>query len=286
MKNLAEKAIKVKLTMRRANLVRRDAAAEAFVQQQMDDASLVVNSKLFRDKSNPINKIMTAASEVYTYHKQHTLPFIDKGPRLLPNEQYMDYVAAMRHRIGVVDTLMNQHLPNYDQYVQLDIRYRSQGGTGRAKADDYPTAEQFKERMGFDLRFEPLPEAKHFLFDMDEDDINSFNQAMEDTAKLARNDAVMRMLEPLQHLAKKLELPIGAQGSIFRDSAMENIVEGVAMARKLMIDPPPEFSELCDDLQVTVKNFNADWLRQSPVNREAAAKKLADVAEKMKGLMG
>jgi hypothetical protein len=170
--------------------------------------------------------------------------------------------------------------------MQLDISYRSQGGTGRAKADDYPTAEQFKERMGFDLRFEPLPEAKHFLFDIDEDDVKSFEQAMEDTAKLARNDAVMRMLEPLQHLAKKLELPIGAQGSIFRDSAFENITEGVEMAKKLMIDPPPEFKELCDQLTVEVKNFNADWLRQSPINREAAAKKLADVAEKMRGFMG
>lgn len=286
MKNLSEKAIKVKLTMRRANLTKRDAVAEALIQQTLDDASLVVNSKLFRDKANPINKIMFAASEVYTYHKAHTLPFIDKGPRLLPNERYLEYMSMMRSKIATVDALLNTHMPNYDQYVQLDIAYRSKGGTPRAQASDYPTEQDFREKMSFELRFEPLPDAKHFLFDLDADDMKSFEAAMEETAKLARNAAVMRMLEPLQHLHKKLELPIGTQGSIFRDSAMENVVEGVEMARKLMIDPPPEFHELCDTLTSEMKGFNPDWLRQSPINREAAAKKLADVAEKMKGLMG
>jgi len=87
--SLSEKAMLVKLTMRRANLTKRDQMAEAVIQQQLDDTSLIVNSKLFRDKANPVNKIMTAASEVYTYHKLNTLPWADKGPRVLPNAQYM-----------------------------------------------------------------------------------------------------------------------------------------------------------------------------------------------------
>ena len=65
MKALNEKAMLVKLTMRRANLTRRDQVAETMIQMQLDDASLVVNSKLFRDKANPVNTIMSKASEVY-----------------------------------------------------------------------------------------------------------------------------------------------------------------------------------------------------------------------------
>ena len=45
---LNEKAMLVKLTMRRANLIRRDQLAEAMIQAQMDDASLVVNSSGIR----------------------------------------------------------------------------------------------------------------------------------------------------------------------------------------------------------------------------------------------
>ncbi len=54
MKTLNEKAMLVKLTTRRINLTRRDQVAEAMIQSQLDDSSLIVNSKLFRDKRNPI----------------------------------------------------------------------------------------------------------------------------------------------------------------------------------------------------------------------------------------
>jgi len=33
--------------------------------------------------------------------------------------------------------------------------------------------------------------------------------------------------------------PIGAQNAIFRDTALTNVVEGVELAKKLAIDPPP-----------------------------------------------
>jgi hypothetical protein len=65
---LNAKALLVKLTVRRANLTRRDTAAESYVQSQLDDTSLVVSSKLFRDKHNPVNQLISKVGEVYTYH--------------------------------------------------------------------------------------------------------------------------------------------------------------------------------------------------------------------------
>jgi len=285
---LADKAMLVKLTMRRANLTRRDTVAEAFVQTQMEDQSLVVNSKLFRDKLNPINQIMSKASEVYTYHKTHTLPYIDKGPRILPNTQYFDYSAEMRKRIAEVDALMSQHMPKYDDYVQLDIQYRSLGKAGRANVDDYPTADEFQQRMGFDLRFTPMPEAKHFLFDISDDDLAEFNATMEQVAVQSRTEVVKKMLEPLQHLVEKLNKPIGTEGAIFRDSAVENIIEGVQMAKKLNVTGDASIAAMADLISQAVSAFadNKAVLRESPIVREQAAKKLDYIAEQMKGMYG
>jgi hypothetical protein len=286
---LADKAMLVKLTMRRANLTKRDAVAEAIIQQQMDDSSLIVNSKLFRDKNNPINKIMTAASEVYTEHKKRTLPWADKGPRVLPNEQYMEYTQEMRSRISHVDALLLKHVPNYDTYVQLDIAYRSKNQTSaRAKVEDYPTAYEFQSKMGFDLRFMPMPDQRHFLFDISQDDLEVFNASMEQTAIIARDDAIKRMLDPLKHLVEKLVKPIGEDGHIFRDSAMENIVEGIELARKLTLDNSPEIKQLTDELNKEVSRYadHMNWLRESPIVREQAAKKLSDIASAMGAYMG
>jgi len=280
---LASKAMLVKLTSHRVNLIKRDSVAEAVIQAHMDDASLIVNSKLFRDKLNPINKIMTAASEVYTYHKEHTLPYIDKGPRILPNKQYMDYSTEMRNRIQNVDNMMALHMPKYDTYVQLDIQHRSLNPNSRAKVDDYPTADQFQSRMGFDLKFTPLPDAKHFLFDLSDADMQAFNDSIESIASRARADVIKGMLEPLEHLVDKLNKPIGTDGHIFRDTAVENVIEGLKRAKMLNVNADSEIDNMADSLMASLRMYedNKDVLRQSPIVREQAAKKLDEIAKKM-----
>lgn len=280
---LSSKAMLVKLTVRRANLTRRDITAELLIQNQMDDTSLVVNRKLFRDKLNPINRVMQTASEVYTYHKAHTLAYIDKGPRLLPNSQYMDYTSEMRQRIQAVDDMLNKYMPDYDNYVQLDIKARALGNTGAARADDYPTAEEFRSKMGFDLRFTPLPDAKHFLFDISDADMAEFNASMEQVAQGARAEVIKGMLEPLQHLVEKLNKPIGTEGAIFRDTAVENVVEGLRRAKALNVNSDADVDAMADTLMqaIDIYNFNKDALRESPIVREQAASKLDEIAKKM-----
>jgi hypothetical protein len=282
---LNAKAMLVKLTVRRANLTRRDTAAESYVQSQLDDTSLVVSSKLFRDKHNPVNQLVSKVGEVYTYHKNHTLAYVDKGPRLLPNVQYMDYSAGMRNLIASVDAIKVQLMPNYDKYVQLDIQHRSLSASSRAKLEDYPTADEFEASMGFELKFMPLPDAAHFLFDINEDDKAAFVDMMGQVEQGARNETIKMMLEPLGHLVDKLNKPIGTEGSIFRESAIDNIVENIDRARKLNVSDDPEVTQMIDTLSAAVNVYTGtNVLRESPIVREQAAKKLDYIAKQMGAL--
>lgn len=288
MKQLNEKAMLVKLTMRRANLTKRDQVAEAIIQNQMDDTSLIVNSKLFRDPANPINRIMSEHSGIYIFHKKSTAPYIDKGPRLLANNNYMEYTHEMRQRINYVDSMLDKEMPNYNNYVQLDILYRSKNQvSSRAKIDDYPTAEEFRACMGFSLRFAPLPDQSHFLFDLSEEDKAEFMDSIKEAEKVARRETVLSMLTPLQKLVDKLGVDIGEKDSVFRNSAIENVLEGLERARKLNIDEDPALHEAISNLSSAIVVFDKhkDALRESPIVREQAHKKLSDIANKMKGLV-
>jgi hypothetical protein len=198
----------------------------------------------------------------------------------------------MRQKIDDLDSALRDLMPRYDQYVQLDIAFRSKnaalsGKPVRAIVEDYPSADDFQSRMGFDLRFMPLPEAKHFLFDVADEDIKAFEESMIAATNAARNDAVSRMLKPLTHLVEKLNTPIGAAGAVFRDSAIENVVEGLDMAKALAIDPPAELVELMDKLKTDIKGYSLapHQLRESPVVREDAAKKLEHIAKQMSAWM-
>lgn len=281
---LADKAMLVKLTIRRAALTRRDEQVTHAIQQQYGDQGLAAFTKLFRADTSPINHIMRAVNEVYVYHKTHTLPYVDAGPRILPNNNYFEYTNEMRSKIAHVDAMLQQWMPHYDQLVRDDILFRNGGlPTGRASVADYPTASEFQARMSFDLRFQPMPDAKHFLFDLTDEDERAFERAMDDAMKLARNDTVVRMLEPLQHLVKRLEEYKGEKGQRFHTSTIENVIEGCRMARKLAIDPPQELMDNINELErlCTGYVFGVEAIKSSDASREAARDKLKTIADAM-----
>ena len=123
---LSEKALEVKLVIRRTALVRRDAAMTAQLQQT--DTSAVAFTKLFRRKDGPIAALMAAVGEVYAYHVKNTVRADDK--RLLKSECYFEYTNDIRQLIAAVDKRMRGIVPVYDQLVVEDIAYRNAGRVG------------------------------------------------------------------------------------------------------------------------------------------------------------
>jgi hypothetical protein len=283
---LAEKAVLVKLTTRRVKLTHRMTSVESIVQAQFDDSSIAVLGRMFRDKSNPINAIINTINEAYREHRKFTLPYVDKGPRILPNNMYFEYSQLMHGHINHLDAMVNRYMPNYDSYVMQDIAFRSTSKTSVC-ASDYPTAQEFQDRVGLELRFSPMPDKKHFLFDMSDVDVANFSNAMVEVEAAARADAIKRMLEPLTHLVDKLEKPAGKQnGGTFRDSAIENIIEGIDIAKKLVMDDNPELMDTINKLETTISSYNPDWLRESPIVRDQAKTKLDEIAKQMGAFMG
>jgi len=287
--SLNEKAVLVKLSRRKATLTRRDADAEEILQLQLNDASLVVSSKLFRDKNNPVRRALAAADEMYTWHKKHTMPWSDEGPRILPNAMYFEYTQEMKMRIAHAESAADQVAANWDQHVLADLSFRAKApGATRSSPADYPTAEQFRQAIGFDLVFSPLPDSSHFLFDIGDEDKEAFEGAMRDVARSARRDCIGRMLEPVRHLVSKLSVTIGEPGAIFRDSAIENVIEGVELARKLNIDDDLEIVSVTTELSKLIAGINGmkDQVRESQVVRENARDRLKALQDKLAPFMG
>ena len=283
---LSDKAMLVKLTTRRASLTKRDAYLTATLQAQENDKSLTVLTKLFKETASPIREIMATYNEVYQYHKTNTLPYVDGGPRLLPSERYMDYTQEMKHRIAKADKLLDTHIPDYNQLVMDDVNYRNSStitGRARASVNDYPTAEEFERSMSIDLRFQPMPNESHFLFDLSEDDLASFRRSEEDAAALANADTIQRMLKPTKALVDRLAEYRGEKGERFHNSLVENVIEGCKLARQLALSPSPELLTEITALEEVAKGYldTVEIIKGSPLAREQARSKLEAVASKM-----
>ncbi len=286
---LADKVILVKLTQRKVALTKRDAYLSDKIQRQEGDASLTVLTKLFRSKGNAIAQIMAKFNEVYAYHKMHTLPYVDAGPRILPNDLYFEYTQQTKHLITQVENLKRTYMPQYDQLVLEDVMYRNSGhAAGRAHVDDYPTAEQFDSAMSIDIRFQPMPDSRHFLFDLSEDDLKSFEQSEREASTAMNADIIGRMLKPLSALTQRLQDYQGQKGERFHNSLIENVIEGCDIARKLAINPTEELLNEINSIESIAKAtlHDAEIIKGSANARVEARLKFAEVADKLGAYYG
>lgn len=281
---LADRAMLVKLTIRRAALTKRDNALTAKVQAAEQDVGITVLTKLFQDKSSPINKIMRMVNEVYAHHKAHTLPYVDAGPRILSNANYFAYTQEVQHLITKVEQQLAFYMPNYDQLVRDDVMYRNAGrAAGRAHVDEYPTADAFRRSMSLEYKFQPMPDSRHFLFDLNDDDIKAFEQAETEALSVANADTINRMLKPLGALVERLGEYQGQKGERFHDTVISNVLDGIKQARALMLFPNAELTEQIDELESMTKKYldGVEMIKGSAMVRTEARRKLAEAADRM-----
>ncbi|NBS70260.1 hypothetical protein EBT31_15320 [bacterium] len=112
------------------------------------------------------------AARVRLYHNQHTLPWADKGERLLPTSLFMDYKRFINEAEFRFGELCDNFFASYPQLLadaplHLGKLY---------KADDYPDIDEVKRRFGFRYVFSPLPEAGDFRLDVGNEELQELKQ--------------------------------------------------------------------------------------------------------------
>lgn len=318
-KKLNEKAMLVKLVTRKPTTKHNDNEAAKVARTALGDEGITASTTLFVEKSSPIRALLNEQGAVYQFHKKKTNPYEDRGDRLLPVPVYESYRDSMRVLIADVNAKVTKYRNDpslYDKAVQDDIAFRnavavSRGATGRASIADYQTCAEFLASFEIEFRFKPLPDSSHYLFDIDEEDRATLDAHEKEVEAVVRqhladrlkgplaklldtlNTETVEMTDPVTGVTKKVGVhrvtrePMKTTG-IFRETTLTNLTEAIDDARALAMDDPDVLAA-CNALDAALPKTirdNSDVLRESPVVREAQARKLQDVASKMSAFFG
>jgi hypothetical protein len=137
--------------------------------------------------------------------------------------------------------------------------------------------------MSLEYKFQPMPDARHFLFDLSDSDLQACEQAENDALAAANADTINRMLKPLGALVERLGEYQGQKGERFHNSVISNVLDGIKEARSLMLFPTPELTAHMDELETLAKRYldNVEMVKGSAMVRNDARAKLAEAADKM-----
>ena len=286
-KNLDEKAVLVQVKRRMYSPYKLDT------EESRAYGAGNVNKHLFEGRNNRVKEAISKYTEVYTYAKDNTVPWTT-GVELLNIQNYMDFTNGLRELIHNANDAVDDLYNNWDAEVAADLGRlsaiaASKGKPSLANPADYPDADEMRAKFSIEVRYMPVPTADGFdpRLGISDEDKATVQKQLDDATANASAHVLSEMIEPMRRAVSKLTVKIGEDGSVFRDSMIDNMVDVASRMAKVNVSDDPVIAERIKDLQSLVGTYanNKDMLRNVPSVREKAATQIDDLMSKMQGLV-
>jgi hypothetical protein len=220
------------------------------------------------------------AARVRLYHNQHTLPWADKGQRLLPTKLFLEYKQTMdgfEHTFNMMCNNFYVMYPNLiqDASVSLGSLY---------KASDYPDIEEVKGKFGFRRSVDPIPESGDFRLDVSISDLEDIKAQYESkfTERLA--DAMRapweRLHTTLVAMSEKLTDRDDNEKKRYHDSLLTNAQDLCSLLTKLNVTNDPKLEEARQDLERALVGADMEGLKEDSFERHALKNKVDAIIDK------
>jgi len=286
-KNLDEKAVLVQVKRRMYSPYKLDT------EESRAYGAGNVNKHLFEGRNNRVKEAISKYTEVYTYAKDNTVPWTT-GVELLNIQNYMDFTTGLRELIHSANDAVDDLYNNWDAEVAADLGRLSAIAASKGKPSlsnpaDYPDADEMRAKFSIEVRYMPVPTADGFdpRLGISDEDKATVQKQLDDATANASAHVLNEMIEPMRRAVSKLTVKIGEDGSVFRDSMIDNMVDVASRMAKVNVSDDPVIAERIKDLQSLVGTYanNKDMLRNVPSVREKAATQIDDLMSKMQGLV-
>jgi hypothetical protein len=221
------------------------------------------------------------AARIRLYHNQHTLPWADKGQRLLPTKLFMDYKTTMNVYEATFNQMCNNFFAEYPRLVQEAQQHL---GT-MYKADDYPPLDEVKLKFGFRKAIDPIPESGDFRLDVSAQDLEEMREQYEAKFEERLADAMRapweRLHGVLTAMSEKLADEEGVESKKrYHDSLVTNAQELVELLGKMNITNDPKLEDARKQLELTMLGADIETIKESAYVRETMKNRVDAILQK------
>jgi hypothetical protein len=221
------------------------------------------------------------AARVRLYHNKHTLPWADKGERMLPTALFMDYKQTMNGFEQTFNMMCNNF---YIEYPRL-VAEAPTALQGLYKAEDYPELADVQLKFGFRRTVKPVPEAGDFRLDIPAYDLEEMRSEFmsQQDRKLAEamREPWDRLHKTLVAMSEKLTDIEGDDGKKrYHDTLLTNPLELCALLTKLNITNDPKLEEARRQVEVAMLNADMESIKEDADTRSELKSKVDAIINK------
>lgn len=233
-----------------------------------DEARASTDAGLFRKNlmagTTLRKEIADYAALCRTWHNGRTLPWSDKGSRLLPTSMFFDYKQEANARRSYFDSKVTQFIEQYPNLVLA--AERSLGDLFNPA--DYPSIDEVRSKFGFRLVFSPVAESGDFRIDVGNSELaelrEQYESAYESRVQEAMQTAWDKLHDVLTTMSEKLTEPEGEKPKLFHGTFVSNITDMCQLLTHLNITNNPELEMARRELERAIANVDIADIRSDP----------------------
>jgi hypothetical protein len=221
------------------------------------------------------------AARIRLYHNQRTLPWADKGERMLPTALFMEYKQTMNAYEQTFEAMCQNFFSEYPRLVQ-----EAQVNLGRLyKAEDYPDLTDVRLKFGFRRTVKPVPEAGDFRLDIPANDLEEmraeFVSQQDEKLAEAMRAPWERLHTMLVGISEKLtDTEHGDEKKRYHDTLITNPLELCELLTKLNVTKDPKLEEARKQLELTMLGANLESIKEDSVARSEVKSKVDAILNK------
>ena len=271
---LQDKSMLAQVVVSKWSGSRHDKSVSAAVEAQHNAHNAGRYNKLLIDKAH-LERINAAESKIRTCHYKHTLPWTDKGFRLLPSELFMDY----RQELSALRDEFNREVSSFVQkYPTLVQEARTRLNT-LFDPTDYPEASDLYRRFDVSIEIMPVPDANDFRVSLAEEEKNEIRRQITAAVQERQAAAIKDCWQRVRDVVTRIADQCSKENGRIHDSLMENATDLVGILSKLNITGDPGLVTAESELRRLI--VHPDAIRTNPTTRKEVADGASAILAKM-----
>jgi len=209
-------------------------------------------------------------SKARAYYYAHTVPWDDRGWRMLPAKLFMEFKETMASFADDLEAAVQRSI--LDRYEELREKAR-RGLNGLADAVPFPSYEKLKAKYRWQLGLEQLPRPEDLRVECLADyQMEELRAQMKERQDKQLQAAVAKMVEEIRKLLANLVEQISKRNEArtgderrtpLHDSLIENLREVCRIMPTLNVGDDPFLANLIHKVDSELTSYDADSLRHS-----------------------
>jgi hypothetical protein len=263
----------------------------AYKLDKQQSAKVVADNNATESDAARVNKNLMAGTsllknindyvaKVRVWHIAQTLPWAEKGPRLLPMKHFFKYKEQLNTMEVNMAALVRTFTDAYPNLVSV-AAFKLGGFFNR---EEYPDVSEVVRKFSFRYAFTPVPQAGHFILD-------SHNELMQELATNyeaeanrrvgeAMKDAWGRLHETLIHLSSRMtDAPQEQEDKKkrYHESMLTNAHELCGLLTSFNITNDPKLEQARQALETALLGVRIDDIKESASVRKEIKDKVDNI---------